>query len=69
MAPSPPPPRADSRPIDTDPLWTMHVLYFWKALGTGMLKMMFPGVLHANTQTQIHKYSVYVTGNMGNQLL
>ena len=37
----------------------MHVLYFWKALDTGMLKMMFPGVLHANTQTQIHKYSVY----------
>ena len=22
----------------------MHVLYFWKALGTGMLEMMFPGV-------------------------
>ena len=22
----------------------IHVLYFWKALGTGMLEMMFPGV-------------------------
>ena len=31
---------------------------FWKALGTGMLDLMFPGVCHANTQTQIHKYSV-----------
>ena len=37
----------------------MHVLYIWKALGTGMLDMMFSGVWHANTQTQIHKYSVY----------
>ena len=36
-----------------------EVLYFWEPLGTGMLEMMFPGVWHANTQTQIHKYSVY----------
>ena len=44
-----------------------EVLYFWKPLGTGMLEMMFPGVWHANTQTQIHKYSVYtntVNGEM-----
>ena len=44
-------------------LWTMHVLYFWKALGTGMSEMMFPGVWHANSQTQIHKYSVYTRAN------
>ena len=35
------------------------MLYFWKALGTGMLEIMFPGVLEANTQMQKHKYSVY----------
>ena len=52
-----PPLAADSRPIESDLLWTMHVLYFWKPLGTGMSEMMFPGVWHANTQTQIHKYS------------
>ena len=39
-----PPLEADSCPIDSDPIWTMHVLYFWKALGTGMLDMMFSGV-------------------------
>ena len=37
----------------------MHVLYFWKALSTGMLELILPGVWHANTQTQIHKYCVY----------
>ena len=51
--------RADSRPIDSDPIWTMHVIYFWKALGTGMLEFILSGVWHANTQTQIHKYCVY----------
>ena len=40
-------------------LKTMHVPYFWKPLGTEMLDMMFPGVLRANTQAQIHKYCVY----------
>ena len=45
MPPYPPsPPGADSRPIDSDPIWIMHVHYFWKALGTGMLDMMFSGV-------------------------
>ena len=50
---------SDSRPIDSDPIWNMHVLYFWKALSTGMLELILPGVWHANTQTQIHKYCVY----------
>ena len=38
-------------------LWTRHVLYFWKALGTRTPKTVFPGVRHANEQiqTQIYK--------------
>ena len=38
----PPPLAADSRPIDSDPIWTMHVLYFWKALVTRTPKKMLP---------------------------
>ena len=30
---------ADSCPIDLDHIWTMHMLYFWKALDTRMSKM------------------------------
>ena len=37
----------------------MHVLYFWKALGTRMLVMVFWGVSGENTIVQIHKYSIY----------
>ena len=38
----PPPLEADSCPIDSDPIWTMHVLYFWKALVTRTPKKMLP---------------------------
>ena len=41
-------------------LWNVRkpyeVLYFWKALGTGMCKIMFPGIWHAHTQTQKYEY-------------
>ena len=34
-------------------LWTIHVLYFCKALGRRTSKTMFPGVWHENTQIQL----------------
>ena len=40
---APPPPMANSRPIEFDPLLTMHnMLYFWKALGTRTPKTRLP---------------------------
>ena len=35
----------------------IHVIYFWKCNCTRTSKTMFPGVWHANTEIQIHKYS------------
>ena len=55
-----PPRLADFCLIEYDPLCTVHVLYFWKALGSEMLEIMFPGVLHGKTQMQIYKYSLYL---------
>ena len=48
----PPPPQGEFLPGLRKSLLTIHVLYFWKALGTRDSMTMLWGVRHANTQSQ-----------------